>query len=102
MTTTQLVLSMIAIAVAIINPWLVARWSKKAQTDTAPFNEQKIKWRKLNSFLDWALLVASLFALASFFLTQRPLDRVSVVLIAVCSTIFFSAVKTITKRIGWF
>ena len=101
MTTTQLLLSLLTIAVAIINPWLVARWSKKNQTATAPFKEQRLKWRKLSFFLDWILLIASLLAIASFFVTKHPLDRASVILIAACTTIFFAALKEIAARVGW-
>lgn len=106
MTRTQLWISAIAIMVAIVNPWLVARSNRKTQQRAArakPVKKEDRTDRLLDVIL-WILdiggLVVCLGYVAIFVASTAPMTRVDVVIVAACVAIQFDIATALGVRVS--
>jgi cell division protein FtsW (lipid II flippase) len=108
MTTTGIVMAVLALIVSIANPWLVARSNRKHQIalQAHPTPRQLIAKLRRHALVGMAgdfgmLLIAAVFFFG-FLFGDGPPPRYQIVLAVVYVLIVLAAIKNVRTHWGWF
>jgi len=105
MTSTQLVISIIAITIAVVNPWLVALSNRKAAARAAKAAPVKKEERIMAPadiygwLTDLGVFLFAFTRVLGFVRSQEPMTRLDVALVAVFAAVMFSVFRNVAARI---